>query len=422
MLPCYQAYELSAKCEEVETILNQMKEQLQVITELYEPLTNSHEAVNTHFADVKKQITKINNLQQDSDINFIRKINGCRRNCDHVMNDTQMILNKKITIPENMKQNIKIVGDIGKVKTIKLSLKEKLLAKTEPEVARREKTQIKPDTQQVLRPRQINKNNEINNLELLSEIKPGGMVDMINPLELVSVGDGPVIQVDERLKYLQRINTEGEVVRKYQITLNKQEYYRSACVFGNYLFVATSDNVITKMSLDGSGGSIKYKPEGVRTINYISAVGDNVILISEYQWNGRILEYNTETNQFIERVTDVWLPGRVNVAHAGYDNKYIVKCNQPFSDESRVNIYNRDWNLISTIDGYAVALTVTPGGKLLLACNNRIHEYSQDRRLIRELSDKYKFNNIQDITCDAGCLWMLEGNPCCIKIFVANWL
>ena len=37
---------LSAKCEEVETILNQMKEQLQVIIELYEPLTNSHEVVS----------------------------------------------------------------------------------------------------------------------------------------------------------------------------------------------------------------------------------------------------------------------------------------------------------------------------------------------------------------------------------------
>ena len=34
---------LSAKCQEVETVLNQMKEQLKVITELYQPLKNSRE-------------------------------------------------------------------------------------------------------------------------------------------------------------------------------------------------------------------------------------------------------------------------------------------------------------------------------------------------------------------------------------------
>ena len=117
---------LSAKCEEVEIILNQMKGQLEVITELYQPLRHSREEINTHFADVQKQMTEINNLQQASDVNFIRKIKECRRNCEHVMNDTQVILNRKITIPENLKQNIKIVGDVGKVKRIELTLRKKL--------------------------------------------------------------------------------------------------------------------------------------------------------------------------------------------------------------------------------------------------------------------------------------------------------
>ena len=59
------------------------------------------------------------------------------------------------------------------------------------------------------------------------------------------------------------------------------------------------------MSLDGSDCNIKCNPRGVGGINYISAIGDNVILISEGGWNGRILECNTETNQVIKRVTDV---------------------------------------------------------------------------------------------------------------------
>ena len=414
---------MSAKCEEVETILNQIKEQLQVITELYEPLTTSHEVVNTHFADVKKQITKINNLQQDSDVNFIRKINECRRNCEHVMNDTQMILNKKITIPENMKQNIKIVGDVGKVKTMEVYLKEKLLAKTQPTVAQREKTQIKPDTQQLLRPIQTDKNIELNKLQLLSEIKPGRTMDMMDPLEVVSVGDGTIIVIDRGLNYI-HINTEREVVRKYKVTLNKQTYYRSASVYGDCLFVASSDNVITKISLDGSDGSIKCKPGGVGTIRYISAIGDNVILISDggfTKWYDRILQYNTETNNVrsIKSVRGIRLPGKVSVLQAGHYTKYIVKCELD-EFECGVKIYNRDWNLISTIEIDPEALTVTPGGNLLVVCKNRILEFSQEGTYIRGLLDKHKFNQIQDITWSGRCLWVWEVDPCCIKIFVAN--
>ena len=245
---------------------------------------------------------------------------------------------------------------------------------------------------------------------------------MTNPLEVVSVGDGTVILVDKGLKYLQRINTEGQVVRKYQVTLNKQEYYksyRSVCVYGGCLFVMTSDDVITKMSLDGSDYNIEYKPEGAGTIDYISAVGDSVILISEYQWDGRILEYNTETKQVIERVSGIGYPGKVSVLQAGHHTKYIVKC-YPNPGLWAINIYNIVWNLISTIDGYANVVTVTPGGKLLLVYNNRMHEYSQDGRLIRKLLNEYKFNEIRDITWSGGCLWVWEVNPCCIEVFAAN--
>ena len=417
---------LSAKCQEVEIILNQMKGQLKVITELYQPLINSREEINTHFADVRKQITEINNLQHGSDIDFIKKIKDCRRKCEGMMNDTKMILNRKITIPENMKPNIKIVGDMCQVKIIEVSLKEKVMAKTKPDVALREKLQTKPETEPMLRPRprQTDKNYELNNLQLLSEIKPGGLVDMRNPLELVSVGDGAVILVDKELNYLQRINTEGNVVKRYQVTLSQQAYCKRACVYGDYLFVLASDNVITKMSLDGSGCNTQYKPEGVIAINYISAIGDNVILISEDGFPGRISEYNTETNKVINRVVNVWYPGKVSVVQAGGETKYVVKCYQLHSRKWVVNIYNKEWNLISTIDNNNEALTVTPGGKLLIVYNNRIHENSQDGRFIRELLDKYKFNKIQDITYFVGCLWVLEKNPdvtsSIIKIFQSS--
>ena len=407
---------LSVKCQDVETILNQMKQQLELVAELRQPLIDSHHEIKTHFADVQNQMTEVNILQQDSDVNFIRKIKVCRRNCDSVMNGTKNLLSRRIRLPESIKQTIKIVGNVGEVKIKEVNLKEKLMASNQPGVLE----QYKSGTEQVLRssPRQKDKNqdNETNNLELKLEIKPTGTVEVKKPLEVVSVGDGTVILVDESLSHLQRINTEGKVVGKYQIGLPFNKV-KNACVYGNYLFVLTSENVITKMSFDGFGRSTHCKPERVETINYISAIGDNVILITEGWLPGRISEYNTETNKVIKIVSGIWNPGKVSVVQDGRDTKYIVKDYQFDLEEWEVNIYNRTWTQISSIDTHTDALTVTPGGNLLLVCQNRILEYSQEGRFIRDLLDKYKFNNIRDITYSGECLWVLESEPHCIKIF-----
>ena len=90
------------------------------------------------------------------------------------------------------------------------------------------------------------------------------------------------------------------------------------------------------MSLNGSGYIMKYKPGGVGRINYISAIGDNVILISQGVGCCRILEYNMKTKQVIERVTDVGYPGKVNVVPDGHHTKHIhvVKWYNPWLGES----------------------------------------------------------------------------------------
>ena len=300
------------------------------------------------------------------------------------MFDTEEILKRKLKFPENMKQGITIIGEVVQVKTKDACLKDKVESKVKPVKEQDIQTKSGKKQKQGVE--------ELDNIQLMKEIQQGGAVDMRDPLEVVSVGDGTVILVDKGLNYLQRINTEGDVVRKYQMTLNKQEYYKSACVYGDCLFVASSDNVITKMSLEGSAGSIKYKPEGVITLDYISAVGDNVILISDggLTWtDGRILEYNTETNQVIQRLSGIGYPRKVSVVQDGIDTKYIVK--YVLSGLWAVNIHIRNWNQITAINMYADALTVTPGGKLLIVSDNRIHEYSQDGTFIKGLLDKYRF-------------------------------
>ena len=413
---------LPAQCQEMEKVLNQMKKQLQIITEFNEPLVSACQDVDIHLAVLRKQLSEIQNLNQATDGNFIQKSRECRLNCERIMFETEEILKRKLKIPENMKQNITIIGEVVQVKTKDVCLKDKVESQIKPIKEQEIRTKLEKEQKQGTQSPDKNEVEELNNIQFIREIKRGGTVDMRDGLELVSVGDGTVILVDSELNYLQRINTEGKVVRKYQITLNKQEYYNSACVYGSCLFVLTSDNVITKMSLDGSDGSIKYKPEGGRTIDYISAIGDNVILISGGVGDGRISEYNTETNQVIERVggIQVGYPGKVSVVQAGQHTKYIVKWYNQFSCERIVKICDRAWNLISTIDQYPAVLTVTPGGKLLLVYDKRIHEYSQDGTYIRELLDEYQFKNIHDITWSGGCLLVLERNPDSIKIFVSN--
>ena len=417
---------LSLKCQDVETILNQMKQQLELVAELRQPLTDSYHEIKAHFADVQNQMAEVDNLQQDSDADFIRKIKNCHKNCNRVMNDTENLLSRRIRLPENIKQTIKIVVNVDDVKIEEVNLKEKLMASKQPGVELTEQEQSKSGTGQVLRssPRhkEENQDNEINNLELQLEIKPVVTVEMKEPLEVVSVGDGTVILVDKGVNYLQRINPEGNIVRKYKVILLKGAYFKSACVFGACLFVATTSKFITKMSLDGSVRSLICKPKGVRTITFMSAIGDNVILITESGCNGRILEYNTETNQVIQRVSDLRLPEKVRVVQANYGTKYIVKCYKHMPGLLAVNIYNIAWNLVSTMNINTDVLTVTPDGKLLIGYNNRIHEYSQDGNLIRRLLDEYKFKDIQDITYSGGCLWVLERGPHCIKIFKSRSL
>ena len=251
---------LSAKCKDVETVLNKMKHQLNLIIELEHPVVAAYRETSTHLAHVKKQMTQIINLYQVSEFDFVIKAKEYRRNCHRLLNDSQLILNRKIAIPENLIFNIKIEDDVVQFERKEVSLKEKIMPYRQQCVAVAEKPKTRHETDQMLRssPRQEGKN-ELHNLELRREIKPGGTVDMRDPLEVVSVGDGTVFLVDKGLNYLQRINTEGNAVKKYRINLNEEVYYKTACVYGDYLFVARSDNEITKMSLDGSDDDINLR-------------------------------------------------------------------------------------------------------------------------------------------------------------------
>ena len=112
-----------------------------------------------------------------------------------------------------MKQNITVIGEVVQVKTKDVCLKDQVESKV-----KEQKIQTKSGKHQEQGARNPDKKGveELDNIQLIKEIKPGITVDMKNPLEVVSVGDGTVILVDKELIYLQRINTEGEMVREYK--------------------------------------------------------------------------------------------------------------------------------------------------------------------------------------------------------------
>ena len=388
---------LSAKCKDVAVLHVKLKQQLCLINELDEPLRTASHRINKVLADVEMQMAHMNSNRSEAD--FIDHWGKCKL----IMNTTEEITNKKIVLPVKTKKNCKLV-ELVKLNTRELCLKEKI-AETLCGYKPKERQTKSFRKKSRYTATEVDKHEE-----LVLEIKPDRSIDIEIPLEVVGVGDGTVILVDYNLNYLQRIDTEGNIVNMYNFKTKVN--HRSACVYGEYLFVATSDNLIRKMPLDGCGYSEKYKPEGVN-IGYISAIEDNVILISEVAIDSRIIEYNTDTNHVTQRIQESQMPGKVGVYKKNADTKYIVK----MADGWRTNVYNKNWNLIFSIDKYPDGLTVSPDGSLFLAHDNKIYEYTHEGHFMREMFKDQQFHQIKDITLSGGYLWVLEKHPCCIKIY-----
>ena len=81
--------DLSAQCQEMEKVLNQMKIQLKIITEFDEPIVSACQDVDIHLEVLRKQLSENQNLNQSTNGNFIQKLRECRLHCQRVMFDTE---------------------------------------------------------------------------------------------------------------------------------------------------------------------------------------------------------------------------------------------------------------------------------------------------------------------------------------------
>ena len=104
IFPCNDCItDLSAKCQNVEAILNQMKNNLSSITKLDRHLITVYTKVNIHLGDIQAQMIEIHNLnvKQGSDATkFLQKLKECHRNFRGSMSDTQEILSQEMHFME----------------------------------------------------------------------------------------------------------------------------------------------------------------------------------------------------------------------------------------------------------------------------------------------------------------------------------
>ena len=252
---------------------------------------------------------------------------------------------------------------------------------------------------------------------------------MAEPREIVGVGDGSILLVDQTLKYVQRINIAGKVVKKYHI--DERYDIRSASVYGKNLFLGLWNKRIVKLSLDDAEDAVEDYAVSLGDIYFITAKDSKRVLISESGRKGRIIEYNTEKNCCTERVESIWNPGKVTVFGKPGRRKYIVAYTHRKTKENRVRIYDESWNpvtsySIETLDN-PKGMTVTPYNTILATddgkCN--IFQYSLDDYKPTKMSDLFANvgrNGLRghpvDVVYTSPYLWVLQKYPTCIQMFL----
>ena len=248
--------------------------------------------------------------------------------------------------------------------------------------------------------------------ELVKEIKAGGSAQMAYPREILAVGDGTVILVNEGSNILQRIDLKGNIVQVY----NMGKAVRSAAVQDDCMVVGSDDKTITKLKLDESIPRVTYKPK-VNDISRVTVTGVNVI-ISDHQSNGKIYEFNTKDTKVC--VSGLKYPWFVNTENIKDQQFFVVNENN-----KKIKMYSNDWKLVQSIDNRegtlfknAHGIAITPRGKVLIADHDAhtVSEFKLDGTFIRDILTNPAISQPSGILYDYPYLWVSETTPA-LKVF-----
>ena len=252
----------------------------------------------------------------------------------------------------------------------------------------------------------------LKNLELINEIQ-AGVLQVTDPQEILSVGDGTVILVNEGLDDLQRIDIEGNVVQVYSVG----KAIQSAAIERDTLFIACQDKTITMVNIDQSKPRVTYKAD-VDRLERVTARGMKVY-VSNLSGNGEIYECdNGQTNVCLSGLES---PHYVNCADVNGEPLFIVT----EYGKKRIKIYDSSWKVVLSIDtrlGSTLqnprGCVITPGGKVLVAdCDaSVISEFNMDGVFIRDILKSPAINRPNGILYDSPWLWVTEATPA-LKLF-----
>ena len=430
--------ELSTICEDLEEKLLKMKTKCKEVESLEESLENIKKLLEgqSKQADKLKKEKIIINTSPKGSKKFVSEAKDWHKRASQLLAEGREIMVYKYKVVEYKPGTLNLVGSLGDLEIKEASLKNHL----EIDLAN-EKVQKSPSKRVSFSSDVKPKEFTMEKPKLVLEIKPGGDIEMNGAQEVISVGDGTILLVDTKQEYVQRINKDGKLIRKYYV-LDKRPHIVhivSASVYNGYIFVAAR-NVITKMPLNGSGDAYVSRPK-VKIV-HITAHGKNSVLISEAS---KIQEYNTETKQVIQKVSDIDSPGKICVVNSDQGMRYIVSKTSGIFKRS-VKIYDRLWKPLHSIVGWMWeprGLTVTPSNRLLVAdyYEHRINEYTIDGHKVKPLyhptqhhhqhhhhhhlhlfgsSPSSIFKSPCDIAYCSPYMWVLKDNPHSIQMYLVD--
>ena len=227
-----------------------------------------------------------------------------------------------------------------------------------------------------------NRDKWVQNPQLILDIDTNSGVEMSWPVGIACSNQGYLFIADKNLPFVTKINDNGEVISMIQTT-EKHGNVVNVRTFGDILYVG-QEKCITKyrMSLSDLDGNIEEYHPDVLQMNDFDVVDEQMFIVTEKE--GRVYEYNTVTKltkQVLVKEGE-YCGTYITCAHCEEGLRYILS----FNYLHRIEIYNRDWQLLTSISEcgsgslYQPRSTcVTPGGFLVADWNNdRISYFNID--------------------------------------------
>ena len=396
--------DVSDKQKKVKKLLDKLNNDLEQLCDCEKSLTNLHEAAKKQKMDLESLKAQSADLEKVNLIANLPTFKDWQTKSEDIIESIELTQSKKFVCAEYIPHSLEKIPQTEQVNIQEISLRSMKERNIQENIEKEDDDDKETGN---IKEREVSLEN----------------VKLREPRDIVSLGDGTVILVDEKLSFVQRIDPEGNVIKKYSLGKFSMfgTYISSACVFGKYIFLASFDDTIKRLLLDEQGGTKTYKPKGITT-DYITAIGDDNLLISEHNEPGRIVQYRAGAEKISVKVSNISNPMKVHVACTQHGAKYLINWGERESMTANVSIYNHEWKPITTIDllDSPMVLTVT-SEKVLIANHTTKAVYVYD------MDGMYN----SDIICPIGkpssmiykepYLTVLEENPSyCLKMFNLN--